>query len=298
MVDAIDELGRGREAYARRAWMDAYEALSHAGQATPLGAEDLELLATSAYMLGRDDEYVSCLERAHHAYLGTGEAMRAVRCAFWVGMNLVLRGEMGRASGWLARAQRLVEREGRGCVERGYLLLPLMFEHEATGDYEAAAATAADAAGIGERFGDTDLFALAVQSQGILLVKQGCVVEGLGLLDEAMVAVTAGELSPIVSGFVYCGVIVGCQEAYELRRAQEWTAALTRWCEEQPDMVSFTGTCLVHRAEIMQLHGAWPDALEEARRAGERCAQVRNQSAAAQAFYRQGEIRRLQGRFS
>jgi DNA-binding CsgD family transcriptional regulator len=298
VVDAIEELGRGRKSYARRAWMEAYKSLSHADQAAPLGAEDLELLATSAYMLGRDDEYVSCLERAHHAYLGSGEAMRAARCAFWVGMNLALRGEMGRATGWLGRAQRLVEREGRDCVERGYLLLPLMFEHEDTGDYEGAAATAADAAGIGERFGDADLFALAVHSQGILLVKQGRVVEGLGLLDEAMVAVTAGELSPIVSGFVYCGVIMGCQEAYELRRAQEWTAALTRWCEEQPDMVSFTGTCLVHRAEIMQLHGAWPDALEEARRAGQRLAQVRNQSGAAQAFYRQGEVHRLQGRFT
>jgi DNA-binding CsgD family transcriptional regulator len=298
VVDAIEELGRGRESYAGRAWMNAYKSLSHADQAAPLGAEDLELLATSAYMLGRDDEYVSCLERAHHAYLGSGEAMRAARCAFWVGMNLALRGEMGRATGWLGRAQRLVEREGRDCVERGYLLLPLMFEHEDTGDYEGAAATAAHAAGIGERFGDADLFALAVHSQGILLVKQGRVVEGLGLLDEAMVAVTAGELSPIVSGFVYCGVIMGCQEAYELRRAQEWTAALTRWCEEQPDMVSFTGTCLVHRAEIMQLHGAWPDALEEARRAGQRLAQVRNQSGAAQAFYRQGEVHRLQGRFT
>jgi DNA-binding CsgD family transcriptional regulator len=298
VVDAIEELGRGRKSYARRAWMEAYKSLSHADQAAPLGAEDLALLATSAYMLGRDDEYVSGLERAHHAYLGSGEAMRAARCAFWVGMNLALRGEMGRATGWLGRAQRLVEREGRDCVERGYLLLPLMFEHEATGDYEGAAATAADAAGIGERFGDADLFALAVHSQGILLLKQGRVVEGLGLLDEAMVAVTAGELSPIVSGFVYCGVIMGCQEAYELRRAQEWTAALTRWCEEQPDMVSFTGTCLVHRAEIMQLHGAWPDALEEARRAGQRLAQVRNQSGAAQAFYRQGEVHRLQGRFT
>ncbi|HEV2123885.1 MAG TPA: LuxR C-terminal-related transcriptional regulator, partial [Chloroflexota bacterium] len=284
-------------AFVRRAWMDAYGALSHADQATPLGAEDLELLATSAYMLGRDDEYVSYLERAHHAYLGTGEPLRAVRCAFWVGMNLALRGEMAPASGWLGRAQRLVEREGRDCVEQGYLLLPLMFEYEAAGDYEAAAVTAADAAGIGERFGDADLFALAVQSQGILLVRLGRVDEGLGLLDEAMVAVTTGELSSIVSGFVYCGVIMGCQETYELRRAQEWTAALTRWCEQQPDMVSFTGQCLVHRAEIMQLHGAWPDALEEARRAGERCSQVRNQSAVAQAFYRQGEIYRLQGRF-
>ena len=298
MVDATDELGRGRESYARRAWMNAYQSLSHADQAAPLGAEDLELLATSAFMLDRDDDYLSALERAHHAYHDAGEAMRAVRCAFWVGINLALQGELSRAAGWLGRAQRLVEREEDDCVERGYLLVPVMLRHEAAGDWEAAYAAAASAAEIGERFGDADLLALAVHEQGLILINQGRVEEGLGLVDEAMVAVTAGELSPIVTGIVYCSVISGCQEVYELRRAQEWTDALTQWCEQQPDMVSFSGRCLVHRAEIMELHGAWRDALEEARRARKRCEQGKNRSAAAQAFYRQGEIHRLQGRFS
>jgi ATP/maltotriose-dependent transcriptional regulator MalT len=277
--------------------MDAYKSLSHADQADLLGVKELELLATSAYMLGRDDEYLICLERAHHAYLDGGEALHAVRCAFWVGVNLALRGEMGRATGWLGRAQRLLEREERDCVERGYLLVPVMLRHEAIGDWEAAYATAAEAAEIGERFGDADLLALAVHEQGCALIQQGRVEEGLGLLDEAMVAATAGELSPIVTGIVYCSVIMGCQEVYALRRAQEWTAALTRWCQEQPDMVAFSGRCLVHRAEIMELHGAWREALEEARRAHQRCVQGKNQSAAAQAYYRQGEVHRLQGEF-
>jgi DNA-binding CsgD family transcriptional regulator len=298
VVDAIDELGRGRESYARRAWMDAYRSLSRADQASPLGAEDLELLATSAFMLGRDDDCLSSLERAHHAYLDAGEAMRAVRCAFWLVINLALGGEMSRATGWLGRAQRLVERDGGDCVERGYLLVPIMLRHEAAGDWEAAYAAAADAAEIGERFGDADLLALAIHEQGCALIQQERVEEGLGLLDEAMVAVIAGELSPIITGIVYCSVIMGCQEVYALRRAQEWTVALTRWCEEQPAMVAFSGRCLVHRAEIMELHGAWREALEEARRAHQRCLQGKNQSAAAQAFYRQAEVHRLQGRFS
>jgi DNA-binding CsgD family transcriptional regulator len=298
VVDAIDELGRGRESYARRAWMDAYRSLSQADQAAPLGAEDLDLLATSAFMLGRDDDCLSSLERAHHAYLDAGEAMRAVRCAFWLVINLALGGEMSRATGWLGRAQRLVERDGGDCVERGYLLVPIMLRHEAAGDWEAAYAAAAAAAEIGERFGDADLLALAIHEQGCALIQQERVEEGLGLLDEAMVAVTAGELSPIVTGIVYCSVIMGCQEVYALRRAQEWTAALTRWCEEQPEMVAFSGRCLVHRAEIMELHGAWREALEEARRAHQRCLQGKNHSAAAQAFYRQAEVHRLQGRFS
>jgi len=296
-VNPANALERGRRAYARRAWGEAWESLSLADRTAPLGAEDVELLGTSAYMLGRRDDLES-LERAYHLHLDAGEKLRAARCAFWTGMTLSIRGEMSRATGWLGRAQRLVERERRDCVERGYLLLPLMFQHEAAGDYEAAAAVAADAAEIGERFRDADLFALAVQSQGILHVRLGRVAEGLGLMDEAMLAVTAGELSPIVSGMVYCGVILGCQEAYELRRAREWTAALTQWCDEQPDLVSFTGTCLVHRAEVLQLQGAWREALEEARRAVTRCAQAMNKLAAAQAIHRQGDVHRLQGEFA
>jgi DNA-binding NarL/FixJ family response regulator len=296
---AIDELERGREWYATRAWADAFGSLSRADEADPLGAEDLELLATSAYMLGRDDHVLSALERAHHAHLAAGEALRAVRSAFWLGINLVMQGEMSRATGWFGRAQRMLEREEEDCVERGYLLIPVLLQHAGAGDHAAAAATASDAADIGERFGDADLLVLAIHEQGFALVKQGRVEEGLGLLDEAMVAVTAGELSPIVTGLVYCNVIAGCQEMYELRRAQEWTTALTRWCEQQPDMVAHTGLCLVHRAEIMQLHGEWLEALEEARRAGERFAQRTGQEAdAAQAVYRQGEVHRLQGEFA
>jgi hypothetical protein len=166
--------------------MDAYKSLSQADQAAQLGAEDLELLATSAFMLGRDDDCLNSLERAHHAYLDAGEAMRAVRCAFWLVINLALRGEMSRATGWLGRAQRLVERDGGDCVERGYLLVPIMLRHEAAGDWEAAYAAAADAAEIGERFGDADLLALAIHEQGCALIQQERVEEGLGLLDEAM----------------------------------------------------------------------------------------------------------------
>lgn len=245
-------------------------------------------------MLGRNDEWMELLERAHHSYLNASEQLRAMRCAFWVGINLALHGEMARGAGWLARAQRLLEGEQRDCVEHGYMLLPVMFKHEAAGDFEAAATTADSAAEIGLKFGEADLFALAAHEQGNILIKLGRVKKGLGLLDESMVAVTAGELSPIVTGLVYCGVIASCQEVYELRRAQEWTDALTQWCDRQPDLVAFTGRCLVHRSELMQLHGAWPDAMEEARRAGLRSL---DEGASAQAFYRQGEVHRLRGAF-
>jgi DNA-binding CsgD family transcriptional regulator len=298
-VSVIDELDRGRESYARRAWGEAYESLTRAHRSSPLEADDLELLATAAYMLGRDDDYLGAMERAHHAHLEVREALPAVRCAFWIGVNRMLRGEMSRATGWFARAQRLVDREERHCVERGYLLIPVMLGAVGAGDWAAASTAAAEATEIAERFGDPDLLALAGHELGHALIRQGRVEEGLRLVDEAMVAATAGELSPIATGLVYCSVIAYCQDLYELRRAREWTEALTQWCEQQPDMVAHTGVCLVHRAEILGLQGAWGDALEEARRARERCAQgMVNQRAVGEAIYLEGEVRRLQGEFS
>jgi DNA-binding CsgD family transcriptional regulator len=296
--EAVTEhLRRGRRFHAAGSWSDAYEALSLADRSGELGAADLELLATSVFMLGRDEEYLLALERAYAAHVEDGELLRAARCAFWLGLSLLrgepLRGEPARARGWLGRGQRLLDRHGAACVEHGYFLLPVMIQHETAGDYAAARATAREAVEIAERFGDPDLLALGLHAQGLALTRLGRVEEGLTLVDEAMLAVTAGELSPVVTGVVYCSTIEGCQQVYALRHAQEWTAALTRWCEQQPDMVAFTGRCLVHRAELMQLHGAWPEALEESRRAADRRGMSR--AGVAQAFYRQGEVHRLRG---
>jgi DNA-binding NarL/FixJ family response regulator len=267
-------------------WSDVHRSLTAADAESGLGREELEQLATAAYMLGRDDEYIAATERAHHAHLDAGDPVRAARCAAWLSLNLLQRGELARATGWRARAGRLLESAG-DCPERGYVLLPVMVQGHIDGDHAASYAAATTATEIAERFGDADLHALALHEQGLSLIKLGRVDEGLRLLDETMVAVCAGELSPIVTGLLYCSVIDGCQAVYALRRAQEWTAALSRWCDEQPDMVAFTGRCQVHRAEIKQLHGAWDDALREAARVGGR--------AAGQACYRRAEVYRLQG---
>ena len=290
-------LDRARNCYEQYAWAEAYQALSRADQATPLGAEDLELLAMAAYMIGRDDEYLGTLERAHNAHVNDGQCARAVRCGFWLGFRLLMRGEVGRASGWFARGQRLLEGEARECAERGYLLLPVVEQRLDASDFDAAYATAAAAAAIGERCGDADLIACARHQQGRTRLQQGQVEAGLALLDETMIAVTAGQLSPLVTGLMYCSVIGACQQVYAIDRSREWTAALSQWCEGQPDMVAFVGTCQVHRAEIMQLQGAWPEAIDEARRA---CARSRgiDRRAAAGALYQQAEVHRLKGEFA
>ena len=285
---------RGREAYARSSWAAAYDALAEAETAEPLKAPDLVLLATAAYMLGQEDEWMRLLGDACGRYAESGDACRAARCAFWIGMQLAIRGQMGPATGWFGRAHRLLEAEGE-CVERAYLQMPVAFQREAEGDVDGAVETAAAAADAARRFGDPDLFPLALFAQGDVLVRNRRVREGMALLDEAMVAVTAEGIHPIVTGIVYCGVILACEDVHELRRAREWTDALTRWCNEQTDLLAFTGRCSVHRAEILRLQGAWQDALAEAERADHRSQAVANQPAVAKAAYLCGEVRRLQG---
>ncbi|ABS27848.1 response regulator receiver protein [Anaeromyxobacter sp. Fw109-5] len=288
-----DELRKGRESYRHRAWADAYHSLSLADGATPLAAEDLELLASAAYLTGRELAFHNALDRAHHAHLDAGGRVRAARCAFWSGLTLLLRGDTAQATGWLGRAQRLVE--GEDCVEHGYLLLPVAEQRLGEGDGAGAHVVAARAAGLGDRFRDADLIACARHVQGRALIQVGQVQAGLALLDEAMLAVVAGELAPIMTGLIYCSVIDACQELQALRPAREWTTALARWCEQQPQLVAFTSTCLVHRAEIMQLNGAWTEAMAEACRACERFSQGLERVPPAAAFYRRAELHRLRG---
>ena len=288
-------LEQAHAAFRRRAWHEALRLLRLAAESSALDADELEMLATSAYLTGRDDEYLDALERAYRAHVDAAQMRKAVRCAFWLSLHLLLRGEGARANGWLSRARRLLHAEPRDCAEQGYLLLPLAEQRIQAGDLQAAYAAAEHAVELGDLCGDADLGACARHVQGRVLLQQGQLERGLALLDEAMLAVTSGALSPVMTGLTYCSVIAVCQRVYALGRAREWTAALAAWCGMQPEMVAFTGVCLAHRAEIMQLHGEWDEAIREAQRACERCAMSGSRDASAAALYQQGEVHRLRG---
>jgi DNA-binding CsgD family transcriptional regulator len=290
-------LSRGRAHFERHDWRDAFEALMLADRSHPLGAEDLQRLAWSAGMAGRDEEMLAAQERVHRAWLELGEELAASRAAFWLGFRLLARGEYGRAGGWLSRAQRLVDLHAEECVEQGYLLLPAAQRHLSAGEHAKAVDCASRAVSIGERFGEADLIAFGRNLHGRALLSDGQIEPGLAHLDEAMLAATTGELSPAVTGIVYCTAIAACDRIFALDRVREWTSALSKWCDDHPQLGMFTGHCLVHRAEVMELRGAWPEAVEEARRAAERCVRDIERTAAGRAHYQQGEIHRLQGQF-
>lgn len=294
-MDRPDLIAQGRHSFERRAWSDAREVLARADREAPLDPEDLGRLATAAYLVGRDAESTDTWARAHQAYLGRGEVERAVRCAFWLAFGLLQRGERARGGGWIARAERLLADCGPDCAERGYLLLPAGLRAIAEGDVAGGYEAFSQAAERGEQHGDPDLIALALHSRGRALMRMGERDRGVTLLDEAMAAVEAGGLAPIVAGTVYCSVIEGCLEIFDLRRAQEWTAALSHWCEAQPDLVPYRGQCLVRRAELMRLQGAWSDALDEAQRACEWLTRPPGEPAAGEAFYQRAELHRLRG---
>ena len=290
-------LTSGREAFDRQAWGEAYKLLTAADRAAPLGPPDLERLGLVTHLLGKSAESLEVLGRTHQAYLAAGNPIRAARAAFWLGFELVNRGDVAQGGGWLARARRLIDEARTECAEQGYLLLP-----------DAIRATREDPATalglfqrvhqIGTRFHEPDLTTFALLGQGRALLRQGETRRGMALLDEAMVGVVAGEVTPPVVGAMFCSLLDACHEVFDMRRAHEWTTALTAWCAAQPEVVLYRGQCAVRRAELMRLHGEWQDALAETVRAREWLSDPPGQQGLVAAVYHEAEIQRLQGRFA
>lgn len=290
-------IAQGREAFAGRKWREAYAQLSAADRALPLEATDLERFATAAYLVGEDAHATNIWTRAHHQLIDQGHVERAARLGFWLSLSLLLAGEMARCTGWLARSQRLLKDRQGQCVEQGYGCIVTGLLAMGKGDIDSAGASFDQALALAERFGDPDLLALALLGRGQSLILAGDIAGGVARLDEAMVAVTTGDVSPVLTGLIYCAVILVCQRTFDLRRAREWTAHFDAWCASQPDLVPYRGQCRVHRSEILQLSGDWPQALAEAAKARDHLAD-RSEAAIGRAFYQQGELHRLRGEFA
>jgi DNA-binding NarL/FixJ family response regulator len=276
------------------AWRAAHHLLSEQAREGTLDGVGIERLATVTQLMGDELGSFDLWERAHRAHLADGDVPGAVRSAFWLCFGLMNRGERGRANGWLQRGQRLLDSDTPGCVEDGYLQHQVGLRCALGGDPARALAAFRAAVEIAARFDDRQLAALACVGEGRCLIYLGAVSEGLARLDEAMVAASSGELSPVAVGDTYCTVIEACHEVFDIDRTREWTAALSRWCDSRPDLVLHRRACLVHRAELMLLGGDWEEAGTEL---GTACDQPEHPGALilAQAWYLRGELARLCG---
>ncbi|MEU9394489.1 LuxR C-terminal-related transcriptional regulator [Streptomyces sp. NPDC048324] len=288
-----------RAAYAQHRWGAARD-LFAAAAGGDLTAVDLERWGLAAFLTGHDAESDAARERAHHAYAGAGDVDGACRLAYWLALALTLRGEAARGGGWFGRVRSVLDAHSvTDSVWAGFLLVPRAMAAFFGNELPTALAVAEQAIEYAGRFSDADLAVLAHNAHGQALVGRGDVEAGLSELDEVMVRVTtAADVSPQLVGLVYCAVINTCRDVFDIHRSREWTSALSRWCAAQPDLVPYRGQCTVHRAEILQLTGSWPDADAEVARARVQAEALTHDPATGMALYQHGELLRLRGDFA
>src|SRR4051812_5116715 len=292
LVRVADASSAGAGAVARRAWGEAYRVLATAPR-DALGPADLERLAVSAYLTGRDEHATAAWEDAHKRYVAAGALAEAAQCAFWVAFSSMMQGQMAHASGWLRRTAGVVGDDVE-CPAAGYLLIPALLGALDAGDPGQARELAVQAGEIASRFHDRDLAAFSTLGHGQALLALGQEAAGLALLDDVMVSVSSGDVGPITSGIVYCAVILECVQIFDLARAAEWTAELDHWCATQPDLVPYRGQCLVHQSQLQQIAGDWSEAVATVESACDRLTNPPH-PALGLACYQEAELHRLRG---
>ena len=294
MVQAVED---ARAASDDRRWGDAWRLWSTIA-AESLDVDDLDRAATAAYLTGHDDEGFARWVRAHMSCVANESVHRAALFGGKLAQGFGFKGDWGRCRGWVDRCARLLEEANIDCVEQGYLQWGLgvlrVFE---AGDLAGAHAHFVHAGKIGARFAHRELVTVARVYEGRMLIYLGDIAEGLALLDEGMVAIEAGELSPLATGNAYCSVIDACSELFDLSRCRAWTDSFVRWCDTQQELVLYRGHCFLHRAEVLALVGEWPEALVEARHACDRLAAPVLPDALAAAYAIEGDLLRLVGHF-
>ncbi|HEX6255426.1 MAG TPA: hypothetical protein VFZ70_06405 [Euzebyales bacterium] len=215
----VQSAARGRAAVERLAWDEAFDAFAAADALAPLHADDLQRLATAAFLLGRVDTAVDALIRAFEAHRATDAVRAALRCAFWIIFILLGRGDVAQVGGWRARCGPLLDALPADATEHGYLQCVEAYRLELVdGDHGSARAAAHGVVEVGQRARDDDLVALGLTVAGRAAIEDGHAARGLADLDEAMAAVTGGVLSPPVAGAVYCSLIEACEEIGSTRR--------------------------------------------------------------------------------
>ena len=168
---------------------------------------------------------------------------------------------MAPVRGWITRAERLLEAQGETPVH-AWLAVVRNYERLLSGDFQSARQWARRAIEIGTKC-DPAAAAVGRIAEARSIILAGDVSQGLALLNEAAVAVVSGELDPLFTGLVYCELVCAFQALAQYDQAEEWTAAMERWCRGQP-VGSLHGRCRVHRAEILRLRGSCAEAEQEA----------------------------------
>lgn len=207
-------------------------------------------------------------EVAFTGFREQGDLRSAVRmAAVMADLHQSVLGNASVAAGWIGRGHALLEQIG-ACVEEGYLALAVVACDRT--DMDEVERDAALALELALEYGDPDLEARALADGGLALVTQGFIQEGFARLDQAMAAISAGEVSDLASaGKSVCAMLTACERAGDIARAEEWTRlseeVMVRQYGGHPRVLRMH--CRVAFGSVLCTVGRWSEAESELARA-------------------------------
>jgi ATP/maltotriose-dependent transcriptional regulator MalT len=289
-----ERVREGNAALARGAWAEARAIFEQELEAHET-VDALEGLSWAAWWVEDVSTCLDARERAYRLSRREGDMRRAAMLALWVADDhLILRGEHAIANGWFQRAARILEGLDT-CPEHGWLDSLLGYVATVDGDPTKAKVLATRARELGRELGvvSLEMFALAVE--GLALVNEGQVADGMGCLDEATAAALAGEFEEIVAaGWTFCFLLNACERVRDYERAAEWCRKVEEFSRAMKTNF-VTLACRAHYGAVLTWHGRWREA-ERSLTEAERLATERP-SWGGLAIVRLADLRRRQGRF-
>jgi DNA-binding CsgD family transcriptional regulator/tetratricopeptide (TPR) repeat protein len=294
-VDAQEYVTAGNEALKRGDWAGAREAFA-AAAALGETPEALEGLGTALWWLDDQSNVLEARENAFRLYRAAGDDRGAARLATALALDYVdYRGDTSSASGWMQRAEHILEGLPRS-EEHAWMhlydgLKALMFD----GNFEEARRRRDLAMTLAAELGNLDVEMMAVGLDGLLLIREGKVSEGMLRVDEAMTAAVGGEMSDLPAiGNTCCFLIYACESVADYDRASLWCERTREFCRRL-GMDMFFSICRNYYATVLIWKGDWEEADAELS-AAVREMEVLRPGYASESFAKLGELRRRQGR--
>ncbi|MEA1902242.1 MAG: adenylate/guanylate cyclase domain-containing protein [Actinomycetota bacterium] len=282
-------------AYASHDWNRTLEMLEAHGDTQSLEPDDALLKADALYWTGRFDEAIEAFETAFANLVAADRPAEAGQVSALLAYFAVRRQTFAVAGGWLARAEKLLDGAPESLGHAWLRLLHVGMALFNEGAVEEAIEMCDDAIEFAAKIDSRSTQSVAMSFKGLAMIQGGDWREGLSLMDESMVMAIAGDDLRMTSD-VYCNTIAACRNLGDYRRAEEWTEEAERWMHAN-SVSGYTGACKVHRAELKMIHGSWPDAEEEARRACVELEKFQLVDYLGSAHYSIGEVRRRMGDF-
>ena len=297
MGDELSPLELGLAAMTRGEWLEARTHLELAVEQDP-GPGAYEALSWAGWALNDSELLFRAREAAFRLFRERGDDVGAARMAMWLGADYVdFRGDTSIANGWRQQARRLLAGAPTS-PEHGWLLL---LEGDAAIVHEEDAIKASDlaraAVEIGHELHIPDIETIGLAIEGVALVTQGQVQDGMRILEEASAAALSGEISdPGYVAWALCYLIYACERVRDYDRAIEWCQRMQEYADVS-QMGLLRGICRVRLAGVLIGRGDWPAAEQQLSDAAARLVPQGGRRA-ADGTVRLAELRHRQGKLA